>query len=435
MTNNHDSRSLKRTNYSSRSSVQNSPTRPPHERRPHSPLFFGSVPISLDVGSVPTSPTLAATGALVHPHDTPSLPHASPTLPATGAPAHPHATPSLPHASPTLPLAPPPNAELGPHAAPPPAGPQFQEMVMRTMQETLEQMRISGRQSQVQGAALTQTLAGLFASVNKLNENLSDLKKERESDRQAISVLAHQVQGLKVDQDRRHAVTDAKVDALAEEIKSLRVGLQNQVAPPPRPQAAPRPQVRKTPHNEETENIRIIKSHLENDFKLETGTNTFPAPYLKNTSTKLAENAKILVGDHGAYLELDNLPQGAAKKFEGKWYDHFDLNGTKIYAQKLTVEANSNPPRGPFSCRMNREGGYADYIPGKFYVCVSAIMRIAESTPLFLNASTLSQELSVLPGYFPRDRRGRGSRDHRRFGRGGGRHRHRGPHHNNPMEF
>lgn len=87
---------------------------------------------------------------------------------------------------------------------------------------------------------------------------------------------------------------------------------------------------------------------------------------------------RIVYGDHGPYLEfsVDHLQVPLVSHFDQKvpksaYYEWMDVKGdarTKVYAQLKSVADLPNPPAGGF--RGNRAEGYADYVPGFFYVSV-----------------------------------------------------------------
>lgn len=85
---------------------------------------------------------------------------------------------------------------------------------------------------------------------------------------------------------------------------------------------------------------------------------------------------RVVYGDHGPYIEFE--PSHAVDEFQRKfntlppknafyeWLIPSDGSGTKIYLQLRDVKNLKNPPKGGFV--GNRQEGYADYIPGMYYV-------------------------------------------------------------------
>ena len=92
---------------------------------------------------------------------------------------------------------------------------------------------------------------------------------------------------------------------------------------------------------------------------------------------------RIVYGDHGPYFEFskdqilwENFPK-SRKKSAAAYYDEAYTDDYKLmlYVQKKTVKDRPNPPKGRFSCRNFRAEGYADYLPGMFYLSATTVMR------------------------------------------------------------
>jgi hypothetical protein len=85
---------------------------------------------------------------------------------------------------------------------------------------------------------------------------------------------------------------------------------------------------------------------------------------------------RIVYGDHGPYVEfeLSNLMANLIPKFNNKcpvdayyeWMTINDGSDIKIYRQLRDVKNLPNPPSPGF--KGNRTEGYADYLPGKYYI-------------------------------------------------------------------
>lgn len=85
---------------------------------------------------------------------------------------------------------------------------------------------------------------------------------------------------------------------------------------------------------------------------------------------------RIVYGDHGPYVEFDrnHISNYFRPKFNRvpppqayyEWLVPYDGSGCKIYYQLRDVKHLKNPP--PDGFKGNRTKGYADYIPGMFYV-------------------------------------------------------------------
>ena len=95
----------------------------------------------------------------------------------------------------------------------------------------------------------------------------------------------------------------------------------------------------------------------------------------KNTLIAIGYN-RIVYGDHGPYIEfeLSNFKVELIRKFNNsppndayyEWMIVNDNSETKIYRQLRDVNNLPNPP--PTGFRGNRIEGYADYLPGKYYI-------------------------------------------------------------------
>ena len=85
---------------------------------------------------------------------------------------------------------------------------------------------------------------------------------------------------------------------------------------------------------------------------------------------------RIVYGDHGPYFEFDESQiifknfKWFKKKSSLAFYDerYTENRHVKLYEQKKSVNRVPNPPRGAFSKRNNRPEGYADYLPGMYYI-------------------------------------------------------------------
>lgn len=86
--------------------------------------------------------------------------------------------------------------------------------------------------------------------------------------------------------------------------------------------------------------------------------------------------SRIVYGDHGPYVEFEkvNFVVDLIPKFNNscpldayyEWMTVKDGSDIKIYRQMRDVKNLPNPPSPGY--RGNRKEGYADYIPGKYYV-------------------------------------------------------------------
>ena len=85
---------------------------------------------------------------------------------------------------------------------------------------------------------------------------------------------------------------------------------------------------------------------------------------------------RVVYGDHGPYVEFDlgHFTCELIPKFSNKcpsdafyeWMTVGDSSDIKIYRQLRDVKNLPNPPSPGF--RGNRDEGYADYLPGKYYI-------------------------------------------------------------------
>lgn len=85
---------------------------------------------------------------------------------------------------------------------------------------------------------------------------------------------------------------------------------------------------------------------------------------------------RIVYGDHGPYIEfeLSNFNCKLISRFNNEcppdayyeWMTISDNSNIKIYRQLKDVKNLPNPPSPGY--RGNRIEGYADYIPGKYYI-------------------------------------------------------------------
>jgi hypothetical protein len=86
--------------------------------------------------------------------------------------------------------------------------------------------------------------------------------------------------------------------------------------------------------------------------------------------------SRIVYGDHGPYVEFleEHLLGNVVNKFSTmtppdsyyEWRTVRDGSDVKIYFQLRDVKLLKNPPKG--GRRGNRKEGYADYVPGRFYI-------------------------------------------------------------------
>ena len=137
---------------------------------------------------------------------------------------------------------------------------------------------------------------------------------------------------------------------------------------------------KKTPHQEVTPNIRIIQEELKQQFGIDHFGEQKIKFFSKRNNFLLGENiSKIVVNDHGCYLEVEKTNLNRKHMLEGPlskqkyFYCDKSRDGVKVYRQNKSVSDKPNPPPGVFSCNFNREKGYADYIPGKCYVPINSI--------------------------------------------------------------
>jgi len=85
---------------------------------------------------------------------------------------------------------------------------------------------------------------------------------------------------------------------------------------------------------------------------------------------------RIVYGDHGPYVEftLENFATTLKPKFGNKcprdayyeWMTVDDESDIKVYRQLRDVHNLPNPPSPGY--RGNRQEGYADYLPGMYYI-------------------------------------------------------------------
>ena len=104
---------------------------------------------------------------------------------------------------------------------------------------------------------------------------------------------------------------------------------------------------------------------------------------------------RILIGDNGSYIECspDSLDASKLRTTKsGKWFITKFIGGAKVYVQKIGVEKQPNPPPyGKYWCCYDRQGGYADYRPGKAYISLDDV---SISTPGGDLCSLKSRELA-----------------------------------------
>ena len=106
-----------------------------------------------------------------------------------------------------------------------------------------------------------------------------------------------------------------------------------------------------------------------------------PHPVFAKDGSKVANRFKeVLLTDHGPYLELQRddiiwerfteLRRDNPQRF----YNLFKLktpnlnHSLNIYEQLKPVNQQKNPPKGKWSAKNEREGGYADYRVGMYYM-------------------------------------------------------------------
>ena len=85
---------------------------------------------------------------------------------------------------------------------------------------------------------------------------------------------------------------------------------------------------------------------------------------------------RVVYGDHGPYVEFEesNFKSNLDRKFNNQvpldayyeWLTIKDGSEIKIYRQIRDVHDLPNPPSPGY--KGNREEGYADYVPGKYYI-------------------------------------------------------------------
>ena len=91
-------------------------------------------------------------------------------------------------------------------------------------------------------------------------------------------------------------------------------------------------------------------------------------------------------------------------------------DGVRIYAQHKTVADKPNcPPSGPFACHLDRQGGYADYKKGYFYIPLSSVrLSFNGGVRKTLKVTQIVEKLSKLSCYVGKNfkswNRSRGSR-------------------------
>lgn len=121
---------------------------------------------------------------------------------------------------------------------------------------------------------------------------------------------------------------------------------------------------------------------------------------------------RIVYGDHGPYIEFepDQIKARLHRKFNNdppatafyEWlYPECNRN-LKIYKQLRDVKHLKNPPGNGF--KGNREEGYADYIPGMYYINPYDLM-VVTSKGLRLQKEDLTPE--HFPYIFPLDSEGK----------------------------
>eukprot|EP00397_Hematodinium_sp_SG-2012_P055561 GEMP01067913.1.p1 GENE.GEMP01067913.1~~GEMP01067913.1.p1 ORF type:complete len:214 (+),score=25.78 GEMP01067913.1:84-725(+) len=95
---------------------------------------------------------------------------------------------------------------------------------------------------------------------------------------------------------------------------------------------------------------------------------------------------RVVYGDHGPYIEFVDdqiiwsaFPHWRIKQHPQAYYDEiFSKNKhLMLYAQRRAVSDKPNPPYGPWSHNNFRPEGYADYMPGRYYVaCDVSVIRV-----------------------------------------------------------
>ena len=135
----------------------------------------------------------------------------------------------------------------------------------------------------------------------------------------------------------------------------------------------------------DSRNRRRDKAMIEERLGLpEQGSESLELFSLFDEELKIATGyQRIVYGDHGPYFEFskeqilwENFPK-SRKKSAAAYYDEAYTDDYKLmlYVQKKTVKDRPNPPRGRFSCRNFRAEGYADYLPGMYYLSATTVMR------------------------------------------------------------
>ena len=112
---------------------------------------------------------------------------------------------------------------------------------------------------------------------------------------------------------------------------------------------------------------------------------------------------RIVYGDHGPYFEFtrDQLVRETFGELEQErvFYNEFYTDSrVKLYQQKKDVKTGGNlrrnPPKGKWSSSHNRPEGYADYVPGMFYVAADEVSSVGTGTDAGLRDSLGGKDLS-----------------------------------------
>ncbi|CAD7936400.1 unnamed protein product [Amoebophrya sp. A120] len=96
---------------------------------------------------------------------------------------------------------------------------------------------------------------------------------------------------------------------------------------------------------------------------------------------------RIVYGDHGPYVELaahqinwEAFPFFHEKPGYSYYDEYYAKNKIMLYAQKKFVTNKKSPPKtGQYSTDNQRPEGYANYVPGCFYIAADATVLMAET--------------------------------------------------------
>ena len=118
------------------------------------------------------------------------------------------------------------------------------------------------------------------------------------------------------------------------------------------------------------------RKKIETLYNLEEFGDTCREFFSLNNTLIAVGYVRVVYGDHGPYVEFDksNFVVDLTPKFGGicpqdayyEWMTIQDGSNIKVYRQLRDVKNLPNPPSPGY--RGNRKEGYADYIPGKYYI-------------------------------------------------------------------